>query len=326
MSPQGETKIPAKRQLVTKPSRTADKVFFGLTSVAANFSIVLILLILGFLLYQAWPAFQSQGFSFFSGETWDSSATPQIFQIGPMLWGSVLVALLGMVIALPLAISLAYFIEFMAAKKIAAVATTLVDLLAAIPSIVIGLWGFAVFGPVAQHWASLLHDYLGWIPYVFYHEGANYGGSPFIAGLVVSVMIVPIITSVTREIFSQMDRDVVNASIALGAGRAATFRKVILPTASGGIVGGALLGLGRALGETIAIFFVLNLVFHINFFQVINGEGGTVASMIVSKFGEADASERSALMASGIVLFVLTLLISALSSYIVKKAQPWRTN
>jgi phosphate transport system permease protein len=135
---------------------------------------------------------------------------------------------------------------------------------------------------------------------------------------------VPIIASVTREIFSQMDRDLINASIALGAGRASTFRRVIMPTASGGVVGGVLLGLGRALGETVAIFFVLNLAFDINLFNVLESRGGSIASLILSKFGEATTAEISGLMAAGLVLFVVTLLVSTLAAYIVNKAQPWR--
>jgi phosphate transport system permease protein len=137
-------------------------------------------------------------------------------------------------------------------------------------------------------------------------------------------MIVPIIASVTREIFSQLDRELINASLALGAGRWSTFRRVILPTSSGGIVGGVLLGLGRALGETVAIYFVLNLVFQVNWYNILEAKGGSVASMILAKFGEAGPAEVSGLMAAGVVWFVVTLLVNSLASYIVAKAQPWR--
>jgi phosphate transport system permease protein len=148
--------------------------------------------------------------------------------------------------------------------------------------------------------------------------------SPFIAGWVVAVMIVPIIASVTREIFSQLDRDLISASLALGAGRWSTFRRVILPTSGGGIVGGVLLGLGRALGETVAIFFVLNLVFEVNWFNILEDQGGSVASMILAKFGEAGQDEVAGLMAAGVVLFVVTLFVNMIASFIVAKAQPWR--
>lgn len=140
-------------------------------------------------------------------------------------------------------------------------------------------------------------------------------------------MIVPIISSITREIFSQIDPELIKGALALGATKESAFRRVILPTASGGIVGGVLLGLGRALGETVAIFFVLNLIFDdFNWFRVLEPEGGAIASLILAKFSEAGDKEISALMAAGLVLFIVTLIISSVASYIVNKAQPWRKN
>lgn len=234
-----------------------------------------------------------------------------------------MIAIFGVFLALPMSIATAYFIEFMASKRVAAVATTIVDLLAAIPSIVIGLWGLIVFTPVASHWAELLHDGLGFIP-IFGNTTDNFRGTPFTAGWIVAVMIVPIITSVAREIFSQMDRELINASLALGGSRSSSFFQVILPTGSGGIVGGVLLGLGRALGETVAIFFVLNLSFDINWGQITENKGGSIASLILAKFGEATDAEIGGLMAAGLMLFIITLLINWLAAVIVAKTQPWR--
>jgi phosphate transport system permease protein len=312
-----------RRKLASKPFAKSDRIFFGVARAAAYSSFVIIALILIYLVGRAWPALQSQGIgNFIFGSTWNSAA-PETYQLGPMLWGSVLISIIGVAIAVPLAISIAYFIEFMAPKPIGKAVTTIVDLLAAIPSIVLGLWGAFVFSPVAAGWAKMLHQSLGWIP-IFSNPEENYLRSPFIAGIVVAVMIVPIIASITREIFSQMDREIINASLALGGNRESTFRKVILPTASGGVIGGVLLGLGRALGETVAVLYVLNISFKINWFDVIQARGGSVASMIISKFGEANPSEVSALMAAGLVLFVFTLIINSIASYIVAKAQPWR--
>jgi phosphate transport system permease protein len=206
---------------------------------------------------------------------------------------------------------------------VAAVATIVVDLLAAIPSIVVGLWGLAVFTPIASGWAEQLNKVLGFIP-IFATSTGNFQGTPFTAGWIVAVMIVPIITSVSREIFSQMDRDIINASLALGGTKATSFFRVILPTASGGIVGGVLLGLGRALGETVAIYFVLNLSFDINWGQILENHGGSVASLILSKFGEATQQEIGGLMAAGLVLFIITLLVNWIAAWIVNLAQPWR--
>ena len=312
-----------RRSLRAKPFSKADRRFYKTATVAANSSIVLVSLIFVFLMFRSWPAFESQGIAYIFGSTWDNSPDNFVLQIGPMLWGSVLVSAVGVVLAVPMAISIAYFIVFMANKRFGKVATVMIDLLAALPSVVLGLWGLLVFSPVAAGWAEMLNEYLGFIP-IFQNSSGNFLRSPFIASWVVAVMIVPIIASVTREIFSQLDRELINASLALGAGRWSTFRRVIMPTSSGGVVGGILLGLGRALGETVAIFFVLNLVFDINWVNVLEDKGGSVASMILAKFGEAGQEEVAGLMAAGVVLFVVTLFVNMVASYIVSKAQPWR--
>ena len=320
-----QTPVPAveRRSLRAKPFSRADRVFYKSATWAANSSIVLVSLIFAFLLWRSWPAFEAQGIDYIFGSTWDSSPENMVMQIGPMLWGSILVSSIGVMLAVPMAISVAYFIVFMANDRFGKIATVMVDLLAALPSVVLGLWGLLVFSPVAASWAEMIHDALGFIP-VFQNSSGNFLRSPFIAGWVIAVMIVPIIASVTREIFSQLDRDLISASLALGAGRWSTFRRVILPTSGGGIVGGVLLGLGRALGETVAIFFVLNLVFEVNWFNILEDKGGSVASMILSKFGEAGQAEVSGLMAAGVVLFVVTLFVNMIASFIVAKAQPWR--
>jgi len=316
--------IPAKRKLAVKPHLVQDKIFFGIARAAAIGAVAIVALILAYLLFMSGETILQQGPEFIFGDKW-SAADPEnlVFQIGPMLWGSLLIAVNGILLAVPMSIAAAYFIEFMAAGRIAKIATVVVDLLAAIPSIVIGLWGVGVFAPVAAHWASLLHGSLGFLPF-FKNSTDSYIGSPFIAGWIVAVMVVPIITSITREIFSQLDKDVINAATALGASRSSTFMRVILPTSSGGIVGGVLLGLGRALGETVAIFFVLNLSFEINWVEVIESRGGSIASLIVSLFGAASPVEVKALMAAGLVLFVVTLIINWIAAAIVAKAQPWR--
>lgn len=312
-----------RRKLATKPFSKADKVFYGLTKAASGIAVAIVVLILVFLFGSSWPALQAQGLDFITGSTWDSSQEPGVFQLGPMIWGSFLIAFNGVFLAVPMAISIAYLIVFMLSSRMSKIATVLIDLLASTPSIVIGLWGFIVFAPVAASWAELLNRYLGFLPF-FKVETENFLGSPFIAGWITAVMIVPIIASVTREIFSQMDKDLINAGLALGGGRASTFFRIILPTSGGGIVGGTLLGFGRALGETVAILFVLNIVFDYNWFNVTKPEGGSVASMILSKFGEAGPAEIEALLASGLVLFVITLLVNWLAAFIVDKAQPWR--
>lgn len=317
--------VPARRKLSAKASSTPDKIFYGISTVAAYSTIILVIAIMFFLSLRAWPTFEKFGFvDFIFGSGWDNTLENPTFSIGPMLYGSFLIAAIGVVLAVPMAISIAYFIEFMAPKALAKGTALLVDLLAAIPSVVIGLWGLSIFSPVGAHWGEMLHDAFGFLP-MFENDADNFLRTPFIAGFIVAVMIVPIIASITREIFSQIDQDLIKASLALGGNRESTFRKVILPTAAGGIVGGVLLALGRALGETVAIFFVLNLIFdEVNWFRIVLPEGGAVASLILSKFAEATADEISALLAAGVVLFAFTLVINSIASFIVVKAQPWR--
>lgn len=315
----------ARRVIAAKPASRADRVFFRAIGIAANFSLVLVALILTFLSIRAFPAFEQQGIAFVFGSTWNAASEPPVFQLFPMLYGSLLVAAIGLVFAIPMAIAFAYFIVFIARGKVASAATSLVDFLAALPSVVLGLWGLYVFSPVAAHWSELLNKSLGFIP-IFANTTENFLRTPFIAGMVIAVMIVPIIASVAREMFSQIDKDLINGALALGAGRASVFRRVILPTSSSGIVGGALLGFGRALGETVAIFFVLNLVFEVNLFQILEPKGGSVASHILAKFGEAGPDEVIALMAAGVVLFVMTLIVNTIAAWIVNRAQPWRNS
>jgi len=317
--------VPVRRDLQLKPYGLADKIFFRVAGMAAYSAIVIILLILFFLMQRALPAFEQQGVLPFIFETgWDTSQDPPILHIGPQLYGTLLIAALATTIAVPLAISIAYFIVFIAPKPVAKAAVILVDFLAAIPSVVIGLWGLITFGPVAVEWAEHLNRLFGWIP-IFAHDSGTFANSPFIASVVLGIMIVPIIASVTREIFSQMDQEIIRASLALGGNQESTLRRVILPTSASGIVGGTLLALGRAMGETVAIYFVLNLVYdRFNWGMLLMPEGGNVASLVLSKFGEASDAELSALMAAGVVLFMVTLVVNAIASYVVTKAQPWR--
>jgi len=319
---------PARRKLSAGPLSAGDKWFFRSTSIAAYFSFVLVALVLIFLFLKAWPALQQQGFAFVYGDTWSAEeGQALVMQIGPMIWGSLLIALVGVLIATPMAISLAYMIVFMLGSRLSKVLTTLIDLLAALPSVIIGLWGFYVFTPVAINWETTLNQYLGWIPLFQVESTENaFRGAPFIAGWVVAVMIVPIVTSVTREIFSQLDKDLINGALALGGSKLSVFNKVILPTSAGGVVGGVLLGLGRALGETVAIFYVLQLSFKINWGNLLENHGGGVASWILARFGEATPGEISGLMAAGLILFVITLIVNFVANTIVSRSQPWRKN
>jgi phosphate transport system permease protein len=193
-----------------------------------------------------------------------------------------------------------------------------IDLMAAFPSILFGLWGFFVLAPVGVYWAKLLHQYFGWVPF-FKMEAPFFNRSPFIAGLVLAIMIIPIVTSISREIFGQTPLDRIQAAYALGATRFGMIRAVAFPYARSGIVGSAMLGLGRAMGETVAVYTVLNVVYKINW-HILVGAGGNVASMILLKFGEATQGEVKALMAAGLVLFVVTLIVNSIADFIVARS------
>jgi phosphate transport system permease protein len=159
---------------------------------------------------------------------------------------------------------------------------------------------------------------LGWIP-AFSVPQPAFTRSPFVAGLVLAIMIIPIITSVSREVFSQTPLDRIQAAYALGATKWKMIKTVVLPFGSGGVVGGAMLGLGRAMGETVAVYMVLNIAFSANL-KVLYGVGGNVASMIVSRWGESTLLESKALLAAGFVLFMMTLAVNFLANFIVKRA------
>ena len=317
-----ETSGPAKRQLSSGHLSRGDKWFFRSTAIAANFAFVLVGLILVFLLVNSWPTLQQQGIMFIVGDKWNAEGDAPVMQLGPMLWGSILVSLLGVLIATPMAIAAAYLIEFFLPAKLARAATFTVDLLAALPSVVIGLWGIFVFTPVVAQWGNILNQIFGWIPLFHMADPTKPAAySPWVAGWVLAIMIVPIITSVSREIFSQMDESLINGAVALGGSRASVLRRVILPTAAPGVVGGILLGLGRAIGETVAILFVLQLSFKINWYQLLEPRGGDVASWILARFGEASSAEFGGLMAAGLVLFVFTLIINTLANIIVSRSK-----
>ena len=239
------------------------------------------------------------------------------FGIAAMLVGTVICATIAVIIAVPISVLCALYLTFYAPNFIKRLMVALIDLMAAFPSILFGMWGYFVLMPHAEYWAKLLYKYFGWIP--FFNMDVNiFERSPFIAGVVLATMIIPIITSISREIFSQTPLDRIQAAYALGATRWAMIRAVVIPYGRSGVVGGAMLGLGRAMGETVAVYTTLNLVYQINW-QVLIGAGGNVASMILLKFGEAGPTETRALMAAGLALFILTLIVNSIANVIVTK-------
>jgi phosphate transport system permease protein len=313
---------PTPREITTEP-RTSDKVFRGLVTAGGLSSLVILGLIAVFLGYRGFEVIVQEGFGFITNSDWsvtldeNANVVDSNFGLAAMLVGTILCALVAVVIALPISVFSALFLNFYAPDKLKKFLVAIIDMMAAFPSILFGIWGFLVLMPSAEYWAKLIHKYLGWIP-LFDLQVPVYTRSPFVAGVVLAIMIIPIITSVSREVFSQAPLDRIQAAYALGATRWAMIKAVVIPHGRNGVIGGAMLGLGRAMGETVAVFTVLNIVFQVNW-QVLLGAGGNVASLIILKFGEANPYEIKALMAAGLVLFLLTLLVNAIANVIVKK-------
>jgi phosphate transport system permease protein len=313
--------IPAPREISTEPRRS-DKVFRGVVTSGGLSSLVILGLIALFLAYRGYEVLRQEGIGFITEPEWsvtlDESANVVESQFGlsAMLVGTILCSLVAVIIAVPISVFSALYLNFYAPAWLKKVLVTIIDMMAAFPSILFGIWGFLVLMPSVEYWGKLINKYLGWIP-AFQVEPYFFTRSPFVAGVVLAIMIIPIITSISREIFAQAPLDRIQAAFALGATRWAMIKAVVIPHGRSGVVGGAMLGLGRAMGETVAVYTVLNIVFQINWY-VLLGAGGNVASLIILKFGEAGPYEIKALMAAGLVLFLLTLMVNAIANVIVK--------
>ena len=315
------TLIPSPREISTKPRRS-DKVFRGVVTGGGLSSLLVLGLIAVFLAYRGFEVLREEGLGFITGADWsvtlDESANvvESNFGLSAMLVGTILCSIVAVVIAVPISVFSALYLNFYAPGWLKKILVAVIDMMAAFPSILFGIWGFLVLMPSVEYWGMLINRYLGWIP-IFEVEPYFFSRSPFVAGVVLAIMIIPIITSVSREIFAQAPLDRIQAAFALGATRWAMIKAVVIPHGRSGVVGGAMLGLGRAMGETVAVYTVLNIVFQINW-HILLGAGGNVASLIILKFGEAGEYEIKALMAAGLILFLLTLAVNATANVIVK--------
>ena len=310
------------REISTNP-RPSDKVFRSVVSGVGLLAFFVLLLIGSFLVFRGFEVFKLEGLKFITSAEWnvvtdDTGKQTYSFGIAAMLIGTILIAVIALVIGVPISILTALYLNFYAPERVKKFLTAVIDLMAAFPSILYGLWGYFVLMPMVIYWAKLLNKYLDWIPFLSVQQ-KFFERSPFLAGIVLAIMIIPIVTSVSREIFSQAPLDRIQAAYALGATRWSMIKAVVLPFGASGVVGGAMLGLGRAFGETVAVYSILNIVFKINW-HILFGVGGNVASMIVLKWGEASPIETKALLAAGFVLFILTLIVNFAADYIVNRS------
>ena len=313
--------VPPKRDIIVRRN-LGDRIFRNGVTAGAMTAFVVMSLIAGLLFFRGFQIFKAFGLDFVTTSTWDAAdgtVENAKFGVAAMLVGSIIIATIAMAVAFPFVVTSALFLEFYVPKKVKAVLVAVLDLMAAIPSIIYGLWGYLILMPHASGWAGSINKYLGWIPF-FHVDYENFEASPFISGLVLALMILPIAMSVTREVYSRAPQDQIAAAYALGGSRWGALKTVVLPFGRSGLIGGMLLGLGRALGETIAVLLTLNLVFQVKF-QILASAGGSVASLIASRFGEASPLELKALMAAGLVLFTLTLAVNFGASVIVARAE-----
>lgn len=313
---------PKPREITTKPRRS-DQIFRSVVTAGGMASLVILGLIALFLSIKGIHVLRDEKFSFITSSSWDvitdenGNITQKNLGIGAMLVGTFLVALIAVLVGVPISVLSAIYLTFYAKGKVKSFLISLVDLMAAFPSLLFGFWGFFIFMSSAEYWAKLINKYLGFIP-IFSVPTPIFERSPFIAGLVLAIMIIPIVTSISREVFDQTPIDRIQAAYALGASKYSMIRAVVIPYGRGGVIGGAMLGLGRAMGETVAVYTVLNIVYQINW-QILFGAGGNVASLILLKFGEAGPYEVDALMAAGLILFILTLMVNATADLLINR-------
>ncbi|MET3988289.1 phosphate ABC transporter permease subunit PstC [Streptomyces sp. PvR034] len=297
--------------------RAGDKIFSGLSQGSGILLLVIMASIAVFLSYRASIALSDNKGNFLTTFDWDPSATPPVFGIAVLLFGTVVSSIIAMAIAVPIAVGIALFISHYAPRKLAGPLAYVVDLLAAVPSIIYGVWGALVLVPYLGGLNLWLDEYFGWT-YLFDKTQVGVARSIFTVGILLAIMILPIVTSVSREVFLQVPRMNEEAALALGATRWEVIRLSVLPFGRSGVISASMLGLGRALGETMAVATVLSPSFLISG-HLLDPGGGTFAQNIAAKFGEASEFGRDALIASGLVLFVLTLLVNGTARLIIAR-------
>jgi phosphate transport system permease protein len=277
--------------------RLGDRVFGGTAKGAGILILITLAAVAIFLVSKAAPSFTAPD------GTYTSSFVSYVW---PLVFGTIWAAFLALLIAVPLAVGVALFIAYYAPKRIARPLGDFVDLLAAIPSVIFGLWGISVLAPIlSRSMYPWLEDNLGFLPF-FAGPASTSGRTIMTAAAVLAVMILPIITAISREVFLQTPRLHEEASLALGATRWEMIRQAVLPYGRSGVISGAMLGLGRALGETMAVTIILSPADLITFNVISNQNPQTIAANIALKFPESSGLDVNRLIATGLVLFVIT--------------------
>lgn len=301
-------------------TRPGDRIFLGLTRGSGILLLAIMAAIAVFLTYRASLAISKDHGNFLTTFEWNTNQQPPVFGIAVLAFGTVVSSIIAMVIAVPVAVAIALFLTHYAPRRLSGPIAYVIDLLAAVPSIVYGLWGALILVPHMNGLFGWLNDYLGWTGVFSWEGGAP--RSMLTVGILLAIMILPIITNVSREVFRQVPRMHEEAALALGATRWEVIRMSVLPFGRSGVISASMLGLGRALGETMAVATVLSPTFLIQA-SLLNPGGGTFAQNIASKFSEATEFGRDALIASGLVLFVITLVVNGAARMIIARRKEY---
>jgi phosphate transport system permease protein len=302
-----ETGVPPPA-LPARGRPTGDRFFDRLSMGASGLVLVLILAIAAFLIWKAVPAFRAAGPHFLTEKQWFPDNKPPKFGIASLAFGTALSSVLALLIAVPVSIGTALWLVEAAPGSLARPVGYLVELLAAVPSVVYGLWAVFVLVPDLVPLERWLAGHAGFVP-LFHDPQRTFGRDVMSASVVLAIMVLPIVVSLAREILKQVPTEYREAAMALGATRWEVIRTAVLPSARPGLTGSVMLGLGRALGETIAVALVLSSSFDITW-NVLSPGGNTIAANIATKFGEAGPAGQAALVASGLVLFAITLAVN----------------
>jgi phosphate transport system permease protein len=301
---------------VSASSGRGDRVFRTVALLAGLMVLVILALIAISTTAQAWPAFQQMGIQFITSSDWN----PNQQQFGALayIYGTVFVSMIALIIAVPISLGIALFTTELAPRRLKAPITYVMDLLAAVPSVVYGLWGLLVLAPNLQPIYNSISSAVGSWPILGAFFGGQANGKSYLtAGLILAIMIIPIITSLSREVIATVPAAQREAALGLGATRWEMIRASIIPWARGGIVGAVMLGLGRAMGETIAAALVIgssaNITLHVF------SAGDAMPAYIANQFGEASDTFRAALIGLGVVLFVLTIIVNLTARGVVTR-------
>jgi phosphate transport system permease protein len=292
--------------------RRGDRVFSNIAVISAVTILALLAGVAVFLVTEGWPALTASASELPGGATF-------IDYVAPLAFGTVLAGALATVVAVPLAVAVALFITHIAPPRLALVLGFFVDLLAAIPSIIYGLWGIFVLGPAAVPVMKWLEEKLGFIP-IFAGPASTTGRTILVAGMVLAVMILPIISAIAREAFSQTPRKLQEGAQALGATRWEMIRMTVLPFGKSSVISGSMLGLGRALGETMAVTIILSVSGAVTFNLISQANPSTIAANIALNFPDSSGIKINALIATGLVLFAITLVTNFAARAIISRS------